>query len=137
MLNTLRTEEEKLKVGIKDMERLIEEEMAMREVDDEAQEGNGGLDRKNLMEGYEELVRESGMLEKGLSAYSESDPDEVLRKIEETKRLKDSAVVFTDNIESMESFFASILQGDRQKTGELMAEACMGEYVLGEGLKDL
>lgn len=138
MLNTLGNEEEKLKAGIKDMEKVIKEEMAMREVDDGAQEDNGGLDRTMLMEAYEELTREMEMLDKGLSAYSESDPDEVLRKIVETRRLKDSAIVWTDNIEAMESFFTKeLLNGDRQRAGELMETACAGEYVLGEGLKDL
>ena len=77
-----------------------------------------------------------GILDKGLSCYSESDPEEVLRKIEETRRLKDSAVRWTDNIDAMESFLTNFT-GNRQQTEELMAASCGDEYVVGEGLKDL
>lgn len=135
MLSGLIAEEGKLKEGIAEAERAYEDEMKARETEDGAAE-TGGVDRKTLIIAYEDLTKEMENLDRGLACYSENDPAEVLEKIEETKRLKDSAIRWTDNIDAMESFFGNIT-GDRVKTGELMMAACGDEYILGEGLKDL
>lgn len=135
MLNSLKADERRLVVGIDETERQIEEELVKCAEEYKKQENNK-LDRKALLESHDELLKEMKALEKGLACYSDSDPAEVLRKIEETSRLKDSAIRWTDNIEAMESFFTS-LTGDRQATSQIMQGACGDEYTDSEGLKDL
>lgn len=134
-INTLKTEESKLQASIADTERQIAEETAKREDDEEMLEGPG-MDRNALVETYEMLLREMEGLDKELARYSDNDPAEVLRKVEETKALKNSAIRWTDNIESLESLIAS-LTNDRTVTAHMMQTACGDEYVAGEGLKDL
>ena len=75
-------------------------------------------------------------LDKELALYSDNDPTEVLLKVEETKKLKASAVKWTDNIESLECYISSIVT-DRTQLADIMKEACGDEYVVGEGLKEL
>lgn len=118
-----------------DTERQIEEEMAKREDVDEMLEGNG-MDRKALLEAHDALLKEMEVLDKQLACYSDSDPAEILSKMEETKRLKASAIRWTDNIESLESFLMTLIS-DRNQTAEFMQSSCGDEYVLGEGLKEL
>ena len=134
MINSLRGDEAKLSNSIVDLESQIGEETAKRQDDDEMLEG--GLDRKELLEAHGTLVQEMEALDKELAGYSDNDPAEILRKIEETKKMKDSAIRWTDNIEAMESFISSLTM-DRAQTAEIMARACGDEYVAGEGLKDL
>jgi hypothetical protein len=135
MFNSLKADKSKLVTAIADTERQIEEETTKREEDDGMQEDNG-LDRKALLEAHDSLLKEMEMVDKGLACYSDSDPAEVMRKIAETTKLRDSAIRWTDNIEAMESFFTN-LTGDRGQTAQLMHSACGDEYVVGEGLKDL
>jgi hypothetical protein len=133
-LNNLQAEENKLTSSIAETERLIEEEIAKREEDDEKLE-DGSMNRKGLLEAHDTLMKEMESLDKELACYSDNDPADVLRKVEETKRLKDSTIRWTDNIESLESLLIN-LTGDRAQVAELMRSACGDEYVVGEGLKD-
>lgn len=135
MLNGLRAEESRLTTFITDTEMQIEDEMAKRGEDEEMLEDNG-MDRKALLEAYDTLTKEMGNLDNELNCYSDNDPGEIMRKIEETRKLKDSAIRWTDNIEAIESFIAS-LTGDRAQATQLMQSTCGDEYVPGEGLKDL
>ncbi|CZR50791.1 probable MND1 Mnd1/Hop2 complex promote meiotic chromosome pairing and DSB repair [Phialocephala subalpina] len=135
IINTLKAEESKLQASIADTEKQIEEEMAKREDDEEMLEGTG-MARKALLETHDMLLREMEGLDKELACYSDNDPAEVLRKAEETKALKESAIRWTDNIESLESFICG-LSGDRAAVASMMQGACGDEYVIGEGLKDL
>lgn len=135
MINKLKAEESSMTTAIAETERHIEEEMGKREDDDDMLEGNG-MDRKTLLETHGRLLKEMEALDKELACYSDNDPAEIQRKVEETKRLKDSAIRWTDNIESMELFISN-LTGDRAITANIMQSACGDEYVAGEGLKDL
>ncbi|KAH9221615.1 hypothetical protein DL95DRAFT_381939 [Leptodontidium sp. 2 PMI_412] len=110
--------------------------MAKREDDDENLLEGNGMDRKTLLEAHGLLLKEMESLDKELACYSDNDPAEIQRKIEETKRLKDSAIRWTDNIESLESYIGT-LATDRNQMAEIMLAACGDEYVFGEGLKDL
>ena len=134
-INTLKAEESRLVTSTAEIERQIEEAMATREDDDEMLEGNG-MDRKALLEAHGALVKEMELLDKELAIYSDSDPAEVQRKMEEVKKLKASAIKWTDNIESLESMLMN-LTGDRYQTAEIMQSACGDEYIHGEGLKEL
>ncbi|KAG9248839.1 meiotic nuclear division protein-like protein 1 [Calycina marina] len=135
VLHTLKTEEARLKTAIEDAEREIEWVMRVREEDEEMLDGNSGLDRKGLLEMSESLGREMEVLDAKLAMYSENDPAEILRKMEETKRLWEVAVMWTDRLECLESLLCGMV--DRGQVGQIMAQACDDEYVEGEGLKDL
>ncbi|KAH8814052.1 meiotic nuclear division protein-like protein 1 [Hyaloscypha sp. PMI_1271] len=134
-INTLKAEESKLIVSIAEAERQIEEETATREDDNEMLEGNG-MDRKALLEAYDALLKETELLDKELACYSDSDPAEVQRKMEEVINLKASTIRWTDNIEALECMLGDLTK-DRHQTSEIMQNACGDEYVPGEGLKEL
>jgi hypothetical protein len=134
-INTLKAEESKLIVSIAEAERQIEEETATREDDNEMLEGNG-MDRKALLEAYDALLKETDLLDKELACYSDSDPAEVQKKMEEVKNLKASTIRWTDNIEALECMLGDLTK-DRHQTSEIMQNACGDEYVPGEGLKEL
>jgi len=135
MINDLRLEESKLMASVAETERQIEEEMSKREEDNEMLEDNG-MDRKTLLEAYEMLLKETETLDNELAGYSDNDPIEVLRKVEETKKLKESAIRWTDNIEAMECFLVNMTR-DRAMINNIMQDVCGDEYVVGEGLKGL
>jgi len=135
MINTLRAEESKLTASIAETEKQIEQEMAKREEDDEMLEDNG-MDRKALLEAHETLLKEVETIGKELACYSDNDPAEIQRKVEETKKAKGSAIKWTDNVEAMQSFLSNLV-GDRTQVAETMQSTCGDEYVVGEGLKDL
>jgi hypothetical protein len=88
------------------------------------------------LERYKELVEEKEGLDGELAGFSDSDPVEMLRKGEETKRTREEAIKWSDNIEALESFI-STLTNDRAATADIMARSCGDEYVPGEGLKEL
>jgi transcription initiation factor IIE alpha subunit len=134
-INTLKAEESKLIVSIAEAERQIEEETATREDDNEMLEGNG-MDRKALLEAYDALLKKTELLDKELACYSDSDPAEVQRKMEEVINLKASTIRWTDNIEALECMLGDLTK-DRHQTSEIMQNACGDEYVPGEGLKEL
>ncbi|KAH7364206.1 meiotic nuclear division protein-like protein 1 [Rhexocercosporidium sp. MPI-PUGE-AT-0058] len=136
ILNKLQAEESGMTIAIAEAERQIEEEMAKREDDDENLLEGNGMDRKTLLETHGLLLKETEALDRELACYSDNDPAEIQRKIEETKRLKDSAIRWTDNIESLESYIGT-LATDRNQMTEIMLAACGDEYVFGEGLKDM
>jgi hypothetical protein len=134
-INILTAEAERLLTGIKDGEKGIEMEMSRR--DDEEMLGGDGVDRKTLLEQHEMLLKEQEGLDKELAAYSDADPAELKRKIEQVCRLKRSAEIWTDNIESLESFLGNTIGLDRTQVAGLMEQCCGEEYVVGEGLKEL
>ncbi|KAB8302629.1 hypothetical protein EYC80_005997 [Monilinia laxa] len=135
IINKLKEEETKLLASMADAEQQIENEMTKRQEDDEMLL-DGGSDREALTEAYEALVKENVTLDRGLALYSDNDPAEIFRKIEETSKLREGALRWTDNLESLESFLVT-LTGDRAQAGGIMLRACGDDYILGEGLKGL
>lgn len=132
--NNLTLDESRLVTSLADTEKQIEEEMAKREEDDEMLDG--GIDRSALLDTHEKLLKEMEVVDKELSLYSNNDPAEVLRKVEEMQKLKDSAIKWTDNIECLQAFLIN-LTGDRVQAATIMQTACGEEWVVGEGLKEL
>ena len=124
IINGLRGEEGRLVEAIREMERGIEEEIVKQREDEEMLDV-GGMDRKRLLEIHEGLVSKIEGLDRELALYCDNDPAEVMRKIEETKMLKESAVKWTDNIESMYSHLVSI--SDRDTAAGAMLQACGDE----------
>ena len=134
ILNGLRAEEGKLVEAIRETERGTEEEMAKQREDEEMLDV-GGMDRQTLLEMHEGLVREMEGLDRELALYCDSDPAEVVRKTEETRMMQESAIKWTDNVESIYSRFVAM--SDRDTAAGAMVQACGDEYVIGEGLKEL
>lgn len=132
-LNNLKAEEAKLVKSIADLEKQVAEEELKREDEGEVMER---MSRKALLERSEVLLREQEDLDKGLGCYCDNDPEDLLRKVDETKKLKASALVLTDNIEMLEDHIGKMTT-DRAAIAQVMAEHCGDEYVLGEGLKEL
>jgi hypothetical protein len=135
-INSLKAEETKLTSIIAGMEKQIKEEMSKRKDDAEELESGGGINRKDLLETHETLLKQMEVLDKELACYCDNDPEEVLRKQAEITRLKESAIRNSDNIDSLESYISSLI-GDRSQLAEMMHLACGDEYVVGEGLKEL
>lgn len=119
ILNNLKAEESKLLTSTADAERQIEEEVAKRDEDDEMLDGDQ-MDRKALLEAHEAYLKEMEVLDKELALYSENDPAEILRKVEETRKLKEVANMWTERIECLESFLTGIVS-DRSELGNYMA----------------
>jgi hypothetical protein len=133
VINNLTSDESRLVASLADTEKQIEEEMAKREEDERL---DGGIDRTALLDAHDKLLKEMDVLDKELSLYSDNDPAEVLRKVEEMQKLKDSAIKWTDNIECLQAFLIN-LTGDRAQAATIMQTACGDEWVVGEGLKEL
>jgi len=119
ILNTLKAEESKLVISIANVERELEDEIAKRDEDDEMLDGNG-MDRKTLLEAHETHLKEIEVLDRQLALYSENDPAEVLRKVEETRKLTEVAHTWTERIECLECFLAGILN-NRTELANIMA----------------
>lgn len=135
VFSNLTIEEAKLKTSIADVDMQIEEETAAREEEDEMLE-DGSSNRKALLDAHDALLRENAMLAQELAGYSDNDPTEILRKVEETKNLKMSAEKWTDYIEGVEGLLKS-LTSDKATVNQFMEKICGDEYVAGEGLKEL
>jgi len=63
-----------------------------------------GGDRKALVTKHEELTKEVEKLRTELAAYSEFDPVELDKKLEDTRRSRAAADKFTEHIYCMESW---------------------------------
>ena len=63
-----------------------------------------GGDRKALVKKHDELNQQVEQLRKELATYSEHDPVELDKKIEDTRRLQEAAERFTEHIYCMESW---------------------------------
>lgn len=135
VLSNLTADEAKLKTSIVNVDIQTEEEMAAREGDEEML-GDGNLDRKTLLNAHETLLEETGILVRELAGYSDNDPIEILRKAEETSKLKASAEKWTDYLEGVEGLLKR-LTGDKTTVTQVMEKICGDEYVAGEGLKEL
>lgn len=133
-INSLKSEERKLLESLADAEKQTEKEMAKREEENEGLEQ--GVDRQTLLGYQEKLLKEKEALDQELSIYSDNSPVEVLRKAGEARKLKESAIRWSDNIECLEAFVRT-LTGDKAEAASIMQMACGDEYVAGEGLKEL
>lgn len=136
VMNGLQLEHDKLVELTAVIEREVAQEMSRHENDGDVDNESGTNKRQSLLEAQEELLKESAFLDKELALYCDNDPAEVKRKMNEIQKLRNSALLWTDNIEALECFLAPFL-GDRARLGEIMHAACGNEYVVGEGLQDL
>ncbi|KAI6249921.1 Meiotic coiled-coil protein 7 [Erysiphe necator] len=138
VMNNLQVEQSHLVELLAATDHNIALEMSRRENYDKNNDvsENNLNNRQFLLETYDELVKESACLSKELECYCEYNPMEMKRKVDETKRFKDSALLWTNNIESLECYLAPLLS-DRVRQAEIMHAMCGNEYVVGEGLREL
>lgn len=136
VLHDLSAEHNKLSTSIAEIEEQIVAETVARECGDDMIL-DGAMDRQTLLDTHERLLSKTAALEKELASYSDSDPSEILRKEEETKKLRESAEKWTDYIESAEGLLRKITNNDRKQVASIMEITCGDEYIAGEGLKDL
>lgn len=139
VLKDLKKEVEKLKKSLNEVDGMIKEEEAKREDDggDEMLEDDGpAMDREALLKADERLRKEVKAFEEELKTYRGNDPTELLKQKKQTELLKQSAIRWTDNIESVCGHVLRLSQ-DRDAIASLLQETCGEEYVPGEGLKDL
>ena len=94
---------------INDLKQKVAEARAQRE-DEEDMLDNGAESREELMTAKSELENEVKVLQKQVAAYSDNDPTELERKVNEIAQLKNDAEQYTDDIDSMESWFKKMGQ---------------------------
>lgn len=134
-ISSLQAEEDKVKATLMGIDASIEDEIVQREYDEELLD-DGGMDRKTLLDVHALLLEENDRLDKELAGHSNNDPTEVLRKVKETKELKEGAERWTDNTEAIEAFMTR-QTGNRDEVRRIMQQICEDDYIPGEGLKDL
>jgi len=118
VLNDLKAQEMGFLAQIADNEKEVGDIMARMKEDEEMLD-NGGMSREVLMEAQETLVKEIEGLDKELGIYSDNDPTDVLKKVEETEKLKNSAIRWSENIESLETLIVN-MSGNRTEVAILM-----------------
>lgn len=131
VLSTLRDDKQKTEKAMEDLRRRIEE----------AKEGvgKGGVEgeRNELMRKYTGGKEELETLRKELAGYSDCDPGETVRKRQELTDLKAKAETWTENIYCLEVYLKQVTGGDSQALERIREEYYGGEYVAGEGLREL
>ncbi len=128
-LAKLREEKEKVDAAVHDLDSKVKEASEMREGED------GG--RQELISIQTTLQEEVGVFQGELEQYKDGDPGEVVRKREDIKRLRDKAERWTDNVGLLEGWLLQRLGGDRGALEDMRRGLYEGEYVEGEGLREL
>lgn len=105
---------------VDDLKHQLAEVQAQNEDEVEMLE-NGSESREELMATQATLDFEICELQKQLAAYSDSDPVELERKKSELKQFQKDAEQFTDEIESMESWFKKMVQDPEAMKGLRMS----------------
>ncbi|KAH6612637.1 Mnd1 family-domain-containing protein [Boeremia exigua] len=87
--------------------------------DEELLAETAGEDRKTLIAKHDELTKEVEKLRKELAAYSEYDPVELDKKIEEIRQSRAAAEKFTEHIYCMESWLKARVPDRESQIGAL------------------
>ncbi|CAD6504094.1 BgTH12-05831 [Blumeria graminis f. sp. triticale] len=144
LMRNLQAEQNRLTELIALTERGTNEEIERRRTDVEEavtpsdiKEENSNINPSDsYLQIHEALMSESEILDKDLACYGESDPTTIAHKVEEATRSKESALLWTENIEALAGFLAARVS-DRTQLAEVMQAACGEEYIIGEGLLEL
>lgn len=88
-----------------------------------------GGDRKALVKKYDELNQQVDRLRNELATYSEYDPVELDKKIEDTRRLQEAAERFTEHIYCMESWL-------KERVPDRESQVCILKDYYGEEWDD-
>ncbi len=128
-LEKLREDKEKTDVAVQELDFKVKEASERREGED------GG--RGELVNVHTMLQEETKALKEELEQYRDGDPGEVVRRKEEVKGLREKAERWTDNVGLLEGWLLRMLGGDRAALEDMRKGLYEGEYVEGEGLKEL
>ncbi|KAI9882318.1 MAG: autophagy protein 5 [Watsoniomyces obsoletus] len=134
MLESLKTEYEKVHVAVAGLRIKTEEANAAREEDGG---GSEGQDRASLAETQTALQAEVQALRAELALYKDNDPMEIQTKKEMTVVERANAERWTDNIYILEQHYLEMIGRDYQQLQQLQQMLYGGEYVEGEGLAEL
>ena len=125
----LKEEKEKIDTAVAEMEGKVKAAMEERGGDDE---GRGELIARRVM-----LEEEVGGLRRELEGYKENDPGDVERLRKEIATFRAGAERWTDNIGVLEGRLVQMTGGDREQVESIRRMVYGGEYVEGEGLREL
>ena len=125
----LKEEKKKIDATVAEMEGKVKAAMEERGGDDEG--------RRELIARRAVLEEEVGRLRRELEGYKENDPGEVERLRKEIAAFRAGAERWTDNIGILEGRVVQMTGGDREQVEGLRRMIYGGEYVEGEGLREL
>ena len=128
-LTKLREEKEKIDATVQELDFKVKVASDKREGED------GG--RQDLISIHTTLQEELSVLKGELEQYKDGDPGEILRRRDEVKRLRDKAERWTDNVGLLEGWLLQMLGGDRGALEDMRRGLYEGEYMEGEGLREL
>ena len=129
-MGKLKEEKDKTDTAIAEMEEKIKAAMEERGGDDD--EG-----RKELVTRRVVLEEEVGGLRRELEGYKENDPGEVERLRKEIVAFRAGAERWTDNIGTLEDRVVQMTGADWDQLRLIQSRVYGGEYVEGEGLREL
>lgn len=139
----LQKEVEKAQASFDEVGSSLALQLAKR--DEEAANGGGGRDeekeREHLQRRKGELEKEVQQLQTEWKAVTASTGDgagkTVQEKMTELALLRQTAQMWTDNIYILEEYLGKLAGGDREIMAAVQQECYGGEYVEGEGLREL
>ena len=129
-MGKLKEEKDKTDTAIAEMEEKIKAAM-------EERGGNDDEGRKELVTRRVVLEEEVGGLRRELEGYKENDPGEVERLRKEIVAFRAGAERWTDNIGTLEDRVVQMTGADWDQLRLIQSRVYGGEYVEGEGLKEL
>ena len=129
-MGKLKEEKDKTDTSIAEMEEKIKAAM-------EERGGNDDEGRKELVTRRVVLEEEVGGLRRELEGYKENDPGEVERLRKEIVAFRAGAERWTDNIGTLEDRVVQMTGADWDQLRLIQSRVYGGEYVEGEGLREL
>ena len=128
-MGKLKEEKDKIDAAVAELEGKVKVALEERGDDDE---GRGELVARRVV-----LEEEAGGLRRELEGYKENDPGEVERLRKEMATFRAGAERWTDNIGILEGRVVQMTGGDREQVEGVKRMIYGGEYVEGEGLREL
>lgn len=132
ILGDLRAEKHKLDEAVADLKTKIEQATVDREED-----GGDGQDREGLTTHHIQLQEDIAALRAELATYSDTDPVEMRRKMEESEGLRAEAERETEKIYCLEQYYLELTGHDREGLEQVRKILYGDEYRDGEGLAEL
>jgi hypothetical protein len=120
-----------------ELNRVREEISATQGSDAEKEKEKEETERKALVSTKEALVAEMQMLRDEEEALLAEGIGGVEKKRKEIQTWKENTSVWTDNIYILEQYLNRLAGGDRAVVDAVLRECYGGEYVEGEGLREL
>jgi chromosome segregation ATPase len=119
MLEDAQSAHDKAFTVVQDLKQNLADKAAQREEEEDMLD-SGGDSREDVIATKAGLEAELKKLQKELAAYRDSDPTELERKQNETKKLLADAEQYTDEIYSLEGWFSKMAGDETVKGLKLM-----------------